>query len=133
MLVSFALQYLTQTSQITIEQQMLWSNVLQTVVSLIFSLLYLPLQLTAMTIVYFDLRVRSEGLDLALQASDSPGTELEKAAALPEIASDSKTALLTGTEVGYFVLLTLAGGALYALIFGVLFGLLLAVMPASGF
>jgi hypothetical protein len=131
MVVSFIMQYLTISSQITMEQQMIWSNVAQTLVSMIFSLLYLPLQLTAMTIVYFDLRVRSEGLDLAMQAADSPEAKME--IALPEISSQSKTPLITGKEIGYFVILTLAGGALYMLIVSVLFGLMMAAMPLGAF
>lgn len=42
---------------------------IQSVVSLVFNLLYLPLQLTCLTLLYFDLRVRQEGLDLIAASS----------------------------------------------------------------
>jgi hypothetical protein len=132
MLINFLMQYLATSSQINLQQQMTWSTVIQTLVSMFASLLYLPLQLTAMTLVYFDLRVRSEGLDLALQASDSPAANLDLAA-LPEISSQSKTAIITGKEIGYFVLLTVAAGAIYMLIVSVLFGLVMAAMPPGSF
>jgi hypothetical protein len=54
---------------------LVWRPIVQMLVQMSGGLLYLPLQLTAMTLVYFDLRVRSEGLDLALQAASDSGAE----------------------------------------------------------
>jgi hypothetical protein len=96
------------------------------------SLLYLPLQATAMTVVYFDLRVRSEGLDLALQTAAPSGTETSTDSPLPEITAQSQTAFITGTDLGYFVLLTIAGAVLYVLAVSLFMGLMFLVLPANG-
>ncbi len=106
----------------------LLSTIIQALVTMVFSLLYLPLQLTAVTVVYFDLRTRSEGLDLALQTSGIPA-EGSGAAFLPEITAAPQTSLITWTEVGYFVLLTLGFVAIYILLVTVLAGAFLAISP----
>lgn len=80
-------------------------------------LLILPIQLTAWTLVYFDLRVRTEGFDLALatlEPSNEPGADLS---ALPVTISAQ---WLTGEDVGRFVAMTLVVGGLYALFVGIL-------------
>jgi hypothetical protein len=92
-------------------------------------LLYLPLQLTAMTVVYFDLRVRSEGLDLALQAAAASGEETN-IVALAGTSPQPTSSLVTGTDVGQFVLLSLAGGAIYVVLVSIVAGITLALMSA---
>ena len=85
------------------------------------SLLYIPLQLTVMTVVYFDLRARAEGLDLAMQMSSNAGSENETIN-LPEISNNkSSMPLITGMDIGRFALLSLAGIAVYALIISLIF------------
>jgi hypothetical protein len=108
--------------------QLLWRTVIQTLVQMIGGLLYLPLQLTAMTVVYFDLRVRSEGLDLALQAAAASGAETN-IVALAETSPQPTGSLMTGTDVGQFILLSLAGVAIYVTFMAILVGLTLALMP----
>ena len=126
-LAGFVLQILLPTSSTTFAQPLL-ATVLQALVTMIFSLLYLPLQLTAITLVYFDLRIRSEGLDLALQTSEKPAEE-SSAVFLPEITAVPQPGLITWTEVGYFTLLTIGGVAIYALILSVFAGALMAFSP----
>lgn len=83
----------------------------QAMLGLVLSLIYLPLELTGMTLLYFDLRVRTEGFDLSLQAESALGEEADAARiAAPPPAS---TSLVTSTEAGYFVLLSLAAAAVY--------------------
>jgi hypothetical protein len=104
---------------------------IQTLVSLVFRLLYLPLQLTCLTLLYFDLRVRSEGLDLMLTARP------EDQAGLPVrdlIATSSRLPsgpVVTGKEIGNFSLLTIViGGAYLAILFG-LAGLVAALIGGA--
>ena len=105
-----------------VQDRLIWSTVIQTLVQMIGGLLYLPLQLAAMTLVYFDLRVRSEGLDLALQAAADSGAETN-IVALAETSPASTSDILTGADAGNFVLISLGAVALYFLAIFLLFGL----------
>jgi hypothetical protein len=63
--------------------------------------------------MYFDLRVRTEGFDLALQAEGASSApiaidELIAQAPLPETKG-----LITWTELGYFALLSIGAGVLF--------------------
>ncbi|HMB23324.1 MAG TPA: hypothetical protein VKP08_10860, partial [Anaerolineales bacterium] len=97
--------------------------VIQGLVSLIFVLLYLPLQVTALTLVYFDLRVRTEGLDLAILALQTSGSADLSAALAAPVPSDER--LVTWPEMGNFAILTLAGVGLYFFFFSFLMGIML--------
>jgi hypothetical protein len=79
----------------------------QSLVSLVASLFYLPLQLAAVTLMYFDLRVRTEGFDLAVLASAAPNGDASAIASQP--APPISTPLVTMKELGYFVELSLLG------------------------
>jgi len=116
------------TSQGNLVDLLVWQTVIQTLVQMIGGLLYLPLQLTAMTVVYFDLRVRSEGLDLALQAAAASGAETN-IVALAETSPQPTGSLITGTDVGQFILLSLAGVAVYVVFMSIIVGITLALMP----
>lgn len=87
---------------------------IQSLISLAFQLLYLPLQLTCLTLLYFDLRVRTEGLDLMLssQTGEQAGVPIRDL-----IAGSSKLpnrSVLTGREIGNFAVLTLIVIGVYA-------------------
>jgi hypothetical protein len=91
------------------------TSVVQGLVQLVFMLIYLPLQLTAYTLIYFDLRVRTEGFDLAILTMETSGTtDLSQAVATP--APRVNESLITGAELGNFAILTLAGAGLYILV-----------------
>jgi hypothetical protein len=107
-------------SQIGPDQAMVVNSVTQALVSMVSSLLYLPLRLTAMTLVYLDLRVRSEGLDLALQAAGEDANIVTVAGTSPP----PQAKFLTGTDVAYFALLTLIVVAIFSLFFGLVVGLI---------
>ncbi len=109
----------------SLDQQLMLMTVVQSLSTMVTGLLYLPLQLSAITVVYFDLRVRSEGLDLAMQSAS--GQESSPLQVLEQAPAGAKAKLLTGTDIAYFVLLSFGFGALYALIFGLLMGLGLAM------
>ncbi len=57
-----------------------WAVMGVTIGTVLVGLFINPLRITVMTLIYFDLRVRSEGLDLAAQCSDLPVFEMLTAA-----------------------------------------------------
>jgi hypothetical protein len=92
--------------------QLVLSSIIQGLVSLVFILIYYPLQMTAFTLIYFDLRVRTEGFDIALLTMGvSDSTQLTEAIAAPVPQADER--LITGPDLGNFAILTLAGIGLY--------------------
>lgn len=108
---------------------LVWSSVIQTLVQMLGGLLYLPLQLCAMMVVYFDLRVRTEGLDLAMQAAANAGAETN-IVALTGTSPKPSPSLVTGSEVGQFILVSIATVAIYAILIGILMAVTLALASA---
>ena len=103
-------------------------SVLNTIASSLFTLalglLYQPLHLTVMTIVYFDLRARNEGLDLALQLAPTEESAHDDSAPLPEISNTTSMPLISGIDIGRFALLSLIALALFACYFAFIFSLI---------
>lgn len=90
-------------------------------VGMFIQLLYLPIQLAAVTLMYFDLRVRTEGFDLAMMAAAGK-TEIEgepSLAGMPPAPAPASDGLITGTEAAYFIGITIGIVALYILIVAV--------------
>jgi hypothetical protein len=106
------------------------TTVIQNMVTMSLTLLYMPLQLTVWTVVYFDLRARSEGLDLAIQFSRASGPDGE-IVSLPEITGDHSMPLISGIDVGRFIMLSLIGIAFYGLLMAIMF--LVVGLGATGF
>jgi hypothetical protein len=114
-----------------------WQLVLQTVVQsiaeLALSLLYLPLQLTAIALLYFDLRIRTEGLDLMLLAQGQgewPSHFTELATGAPQPQADR---WLTMAEMGQFALMVVGVTGLYFAFISLLMSLVFAIgFIASG-
>jgi hypothetical protein len=96
--------------------QLVITAIIQALVSIVFILIYYPLQMTAFTLVYFDLRVRTEGFDLALLASGDANQVLTAP------VQQTKESLVTGTDLGNFAILTLAAMGLYIFLFSFIFG-----------
>ncbi len=94
------------------------SSLIQQVIVLLLNLIYLPLQLTCVTLLYFDIRVRTEGFDLAILAlTDEVDAEAVQKTAPPL----DKQLFPSWEEIGYFALITIAILVLYiALILGIL-------------
>lgn len=94
--------------------QLVVTSIIQGLISLVFVLIYYPLQMTAFTLIYFDLRVRTEGFDIAFLTMEASGsTDLSEAmtVSVPQV----NERFMTWTEVGNFIILTLAGVGLYFL------------------
>jgi hypothetical protein len=89
------------------------TTVANSLTSLVTSLLYQPLQLTAVTLLYFDLRIRTEGLDLAIEAQRDSGQELDLARLTEDTPLSTSESILTGKEFGYFILLSLGAAAIW--------------------
>jgi hypothetical protein len=92
--------------------QLVLTSVIQGLVSLVFVLIYYPLQMTAFTLIYFDLRVRTEGFDLALLTMEASGSTAVSETLVAPVSQASER-LITGSELGNFAILTLAAAGLY--------------------
>ena len=107
--------------------QMVITSIIQGLVALVLALIYYPLQMTAFTLIYFDLRVRTEGFDIAvltMEASESTDLSHALTAPVPQV----NESLITWPEVGNFAILTLAGVGLYILVATFLAALMLALV-----
>lgn len=109
-LTAFAPSFGDSTTQLII------TAIIQSIVSIVFILIYYPLQMTAFTLIYFDLRVRTEGFDLALLTAG----DANQALAAP--VQQTKESLITGADLGNFAILTLAALGLYIFLFSFIFG-----------
>lgn len=97
------------------------TSIIQAIVSLVFILIYYPLQMTAFTLIYFDLRVRTEGFDLALLTMNkSELMDPSQAMATPVPLSNER--LITGADLGNFAILTLVGAGLYIFLISFIMG-----------
>jgi hypothetical protein len=102
--------------------QVVLTSILQGLISLVFILIYYPLQMAAFTLIYFDLRVRTEGFDIALLTMEASGsTEITETMAAPVPQENER--LITGPELGNFAILTLVGAGLYIFFSSFLAGL----------
>lgn len=106
--------------------------IIQQAVTLIASVIYLPLQLTCITLLYFDVRVRTEGFDLAVLAAG--GVETKEVVELTAQAPEASGSLLpNSTELGYFAIMTIAVIALYFALFAVFFVIAGGLTALGGF
>ena len=92
------------------------TTIIQSLASLVFVLLYYPLQMAAFTLIYFDLRVRTEGFDIALLTMDAAQpVDAENVSQVPVPQSNEQ--LITGPELGSFSILTLGALGLCILLY----------------
>ena len=80
-------------------------TLISTVAAGILQLFALPIELTAWILVYFDLRVRTEGFDLALSTLGTPEGAAADISSLPTAATASRW--LTGEDLGKFAVVSL--------------------------
>lgn len=101
--------------------QLVVMNIIQALVSLVGILIYYPLQMTAFILIYFDLRVRTEGFDLALLTmTPSDSTDMSQVMMAPVPQTNER--LVTGTDLGNFAILTLAVTGVYIFFFSFIMG-----------
>jgi len=128
-LINWILQYATSSLAAQNPTMMLIvTNVIQSLTTLVLTLIYLPLQLAALTLLYFDLRVRTEGFDLAWTAERALAADAALEDIVAQAPAPESEKIATGNELGNFFLLTIAFvGIIMAIsvvfgIFGVLAG-----------
>jgi hypothetical protein len=97
-------------------------------VQMLFQVIYLPLQLTALVLMYFDLRIRTEGFDLALQAATTEEGQVAAEMTPPAPATESQSPI-TLNEAGYFAAISV-GLLMVCVIFYVL--LIVVAMASIG-
>ena len=105
-------------------------TVTQALVGLVVSVLYLPLQLSCLTLLYFDLRVRLEGLDLVFTPGTGPNDPESIRQKIAESAPPISGSLLAGKEFLNFSAISAMLVGLYFVLFISLGAIILA---AGGF
>jgi hypothetical protein len=98
------------------------STIIQSLVGLVATLIYYPLQMTAFTLIYFDLRVRTEGFDIAMQTMEVTGDANSEEQLMPSPPPSTGERLITWPDIGNFAILTLGAVGIYILFFSVLMG-----------
>lgn len=114
-----------------VNNMIIYRYAIQSIVNLIMNLLYLPLAGTCAALVYFDLRVRQEGFDLALQANEASETPLTASELASQSPALETTNIITMKEMGYFAGLSFAGLALYFIPVMLLTILIMALAPGG--
>lgn len=99
------------------------STLAQSGITLAITLLYTPLQLTAMTLLYFDLRVRTEGFDLTWLTEQSLSEEMSPEDITAQAPPAERGNLITQSDLGNFLLLSLGFIGVFVVIYGVIFAL----------
>lgn len=107
-------------------------TVIQTLFTLFLSLIAYPLQIAATIVLYFDLRIRTEGFDLTYMAAK---TESETPPNADEIMQQApppdKTDIVTGNELLYFGGVTVGSFALFGAIYAIFVGAIMALALAG--
>ncbi len=106
-IVSGGAQFLFGSPLELSRERLIWQTVFQSLVVLITGILYLPLQVAGMTLLYFDLRVRTEGADLTLAAGSLVSRHDAMGLPLVPAVSGPEEPLVSGIDWRNFVALTL--------------------------
>lgn len=104
------------------------STIFGSLSSLVTSLLYLPLQAAAVTLLFLDLRVTTEGLDLRLQVAPEQAPLDIIVRSAPPAGTES---LVRSSEMGRFAAITVGVIALYLVLFGGFIGLVMLLASAA--
>lgn len=129
-LINLIVSSLTSGSSDLMASYSLAQLISETTVSLATSLIYLPFRLVAVTLLYFDIRIRTEGFDLTILAQQESSSARDLQMTPLDIPDITEKQLITSTEIGYFVLVTLLAVVLYGLL--VLLGGVIG-LASSGF
>ena len=96
--------------------------IIQQLTTTLIGTLYLPIPLICFTLLYIDLRVKTEGLDLMLMEVNDPESNVGVDHIL-RISKVSQNWRPTGEEMGYFLGMTLAFLLIYFVLIGIFAGL----------
>lgn len=108
------------------------SIIIQQLVTFLFGVLYYPLQLTCITLMYFDVRIRTEGFDLALLAAsdtESPKDDIDVSVG---ITKEKESIVPTIEELGYFSLISIGSVLVILCIWFIFFGIFALFAPSFG-
>lgn len=130
--VNFGSQFLFGNPLEIDNQRFALQTVVQAITILITSIFSLPLQVAGMTLLYLDLRVRTEGADLALAAHASSSAPAPALAFASAPTSGVAEPLMTGIDWRNFAVLTLGVLVVIALLYSLLVALVLALFAAFG-
>ena len=108
------------------------SLIVSSAVSGVLSTIFLPLQYTAMILMYFDLRVRTEGLDLALKTAAGDDPQAPLAALLAAAPPPEQGRIVTLEEYFWLVGITIIGFVFF-FVLGGLFVVVLGSLTAGLF
>jgi hypothetical protein len=103
-------------------------TVIGSLTTLVTSLLYLPLQAAAATLLFLDLRVTTEGLDLRLQVEPENSPLEVVVSSAPAAGNES---LIRSGEMGRFALISVGAIVLYLVLFGGLIGLVMLLAATA--
>lgn len=103
----------------------------QSLTTMFFSLIYLPIQLGGITLMYFDLRVRTEGFDLALLAQTALEGEVELSEMQALIPKPAQSAMPTMNEWSYFFLISIVPLAIFVFFSILLSSLMMALIMGA--
>ncbi len=134
-LIQFVLQTVLEgTSNVPLGTANTTPYIVQMLIQLLLNLIYQPVSLTAMTLLYFDLRVRTEGFDLAWLVGHALDEEAPDPDTLVEQAPEPSRKVLSMTkhEFGQYVLLSLGAGLLYFVLVAVVGIVSVGVIGAFG-
>lgn len=108
-------------------------RIVQQIIGLLLSLIYVPLQLTCVILLYFDVRVRTEGLDLALETIDPAADDIsqEVQTALENPPPQKIGTWPTWREFGYFTLFSIGAGFLCGALYAVFIAIALVIFSGS--
>lgn len=85
-------------------------TVIQNVITVLLTAISGPLQMICLFLLYVDLRIKTEGLDIALMSAEEAGESINSV--LKNYPVQSQKSMITGSEVGYFCLVTIGWVAL---------------------
>jgi hypothetical protein len=108
------------------------SAIIQQSVTFLFGVLYYPLQLTCITLMYFDVRIRTEGFDLALLAASDTESQKENIDISVGITTAKESITPTTEELGYFSLISIGSVLLFAIIWFIVVGVASLFMSTMG-
>jgi hypothetical protein len=128
-LINLALQTLL-SGKTDYGTQLVIQTVTQSLTTLVAGLLYLPLQLSAATLLYFDLRVRTEGFDLAILSRSEPAEASDTTTLTSQAPAVTSPMLVNNQELGYLALLSLGGMVFFGLIYAIAIAIMMTASQA---
>jgi hypothetical protein len=107
------------------------NTIIQSLVQLVITILIYPIQIIGFTLMYFDLRVRTEGFDMALDTANTDVAAAGMTDVVTQAPAPERGRPITGKEIGYFCLLSIIISIPVVVLYGALFALMMAAIGLS--